>query len=76
MGKCLSSQGIKAPTASLTVNFRRPMLVGEQYRIEAWVEEIRGRKNMLRGEVRDVTSDELIAEATALFITLKTLPTA
>jgi len=76
MGKCLSSQGIKAPTASLTVNFRRPMLVGAPYRIVAWVEEIRGRKNMLRGEVRDVTTDELVAEATALFITLKTLPTA
>lgn len=76
MGKCLSSRDIKAPTASLTVNFRRPMLVAQPYRVEAWIEDIRGRKNLLRGEVRDAATNALVAEANALFITLKTPPAA
>ncbi|MBU3741211.1 MAG: DUF4505 domain-containing protein [Candidatus Kapabacteria bacterium] len=76
MGKCLSRRSIKAPTASLQVNFRRPMLVHHTYNIKAWVEEIRGRKNMLRGEIRDDNTNDLVAEATALFITLKTTPSA
>ena len=76
MGKCLSTKGIKAPTASLTVNFRKPMLVDRPYRLEAWIEESRGRKNVLRGEIRDPHDESLIAEAHALFITLRTPPTA
>lgn len=76
MGKCLSWRSIKAPTASLQVNFRRPMRVFHPYSIKAWIEDIRGRKNMLRGEIRDDVTSELVAEASALFITLKTTPSA
>lgn len=70
MGKSLSYRRIKAPTARLTVNFRRPMRVGRPYMLVSWIDTINGRKNMLRGEVRDAVDDTLIADADALFITI------
>lgn len=70
MGKSLSHRKIKAPTARLTVNFRKPMRVGQPYVLVSWIEGMNGRKNMLRGEVRDAVTDTLIADADALFITV------
>jgi acyl-coenzyme A thioesterase PaaI-like protein len=72
MGKSLSSRGIKAPTATLQVQFRRPMLLGSLYTVRSWIERIDGRKNTLRGEIRSVSEPErVIAEAHALFITVR-----
>jgi acyl-CoA thioesterase FadM len=52
------------------VNFRKPMRVGHPYVLVSWIEGMNGRKNMLRGEVRDAVTDTLIADADALFITV------
>jgi acyl-coenzyme A thioesterase PaaI-like protein len=72
MGKSLSSRGIKAPTATLQVHFRRPMLLSALYTVRSWIDRIDGRKNMVRGEIRAVADpDRVIAEADALFITVR-----
>lgn len=71
MGKTLSSAGIRAPTARLLVNFRRPMRIGEQHEIRAWIDTQQGRKQFVRGEVRSADGQTLIAEAEALFLQLR-----
>jgi acyl-coenzyme A thioesterase PaaI-like protein len=71
MGKTLSSAGIRAPTARLLVNFRRPMRIGEQYEVRAWIDTQQGRKQFVKGEVRSVDDQTLIAEAEALFLQLR-----
>jgi acyl-coenzyme A thioesterase PaaI-like protein len=53
-------------TATMTVDYRGPALLGRALRLEAWCEKIDGRKLHLRGEVHD--GDTLIAEGRALFI--------
>lgn len=69
MGKALSAHGIKAPTAHLGVNFRRPMILGEQYHIRAWIREQQGRKKFVNAEVRSCSDPKVvIADADALFI--------
>lgn len=72
MGKSLSAKGIKAPTAQLNVSFRKPMRMGVQYELRAWIESQQGRKLFVKGEVRlaDDTS-VVIAEANALFLEIE-----
>lgn len=72
MGKCMSVLGLRAPTAKLNVNFRRPMRLYEEHEIRAWVERQEGRKNFLRGEIRSAGSGAVVADANALFITIGT----
>lgn len=55
-----------AVTATMTVDFRGPALLGRTLRLEAWCEEIDGRKLHLRGEIWD--DERLVAEGRALFI--------
>jgi acyl-coenzyme A thioesterase PaaI-like protein len=77
MGKCLSKSGLRAPTANLNVTFRKPMQLAETYEISAWIDEQRGRKNFLRAQIVNTSApNEIVAEATALFITIgqKTAP--
>lgn len=71
MGKTLSSAGIRAPTARLVVNFRRPMLIGQQHEVRAWIDTQQGRKQFVKGEVRSADGQTLIAEAEALFLQLR-----
>lgn len=69
MGKALSAQSIKAPTARLTVNFRSPMAIGIEHHCQAWIEERNGRKHMLRGVIhRADNPTTIVADAEALFI--------
>ncbi|MCX6140265.1 MAG: DUF4505 family protein [Candidatus Kapabacteria bacterium] len=72
MGKSLSSAGIKAPTARLAVNFRKPMVLGEEYEIHSWIDSQQGRKNFVKGEIR-ATNDHsiVVADAEALFIEVR-----
>jgi acyl-coenzyme A thioesterase PaaI-like protein len=77
MGKALSAQGIKAPTARLAVNFRRPMMVGEEYEVSARIVSQEGRKKFVYGEIRAVADpDHVVADADALFIAITTPPPA
>jgi acyl-coenzyme A thioesterase PaaI-like protein len=55
-----------AVTASLTVDFRSPALLGRELDIEAWCERIDGRKLYLAGRVSD--GETVIADCHALFI--------
>ncbi|MBM4178433.1 MAG: DUF4505 domain-containing protein [Ignavibacteria bacterium] len=72
MGKSLSAKGIKAPTAQLLVNFRKPMKLGVEYELRSWIESQQGRKQFVRGEVRlSSNPDVVIAEANALFLEIK-----
>lgn len=71
MGKALSSAGIRAPTARLLVNFRRPMRIGYEYEVRSWIDSQQGRKQFVKGEVRSVDDQTLIAEAEALFLQLR-----
>ncbi|MEN9282151.1 MAG: hypothetical protein RL594_1086 [Bacteroidota bacterium] len=71
MGKTLSAMGIRAPTANLNVNFRRPMRLGREYEVRAWIVTQQGRKQFVNAEVRSVDDQQVIAEAEALFLQLR-----
>ena len=70
MGKCLSILGLRAPTATLTVNFRQPMQLDEEHEVRAWIELQQGRKNSVRAEIRRQSDGATIADGSALFITI------
>lgn len=55
-----------AATASLTVNYRAPIPLGEPLQLRAWVHDHDGRKIFVRGDVH--RGDDLIADMEALFI--------
>lgn len=55
-----------AVTATLTVEFRAPALLGRRLELEAWCERIEGRKLHLRGEIRD--EETVVAEGRAIFV--------
>ena len=71
MGKCLSMKGLRAPTARLNVSFHRPMKLDEEYEVSSWIERQEGRKNFLRATVKRYGIEGLVAEADALFITIR-----
>jgi acyl-coenzyme A thioesterase PaaI-like protein len=56
-----------AVTARLEIDYRRPAMIGVDFTMEAWVEEVDGRKLHLRGVLRDADA-QVIAEARALFL--------
>lgn len=66
LGTVLLLVGRPAVTATLTVDFRAPLLLQRDVELQAWCEGIDGRKVYLRGEARD--AGQLIAEARAMFV--------
>jgi acyl-coenzyme A thioesterase PaaI-like protein len=58
-----------AVTARLEVDFRRPAYTGRPFDVEAWVDEVDGRKLWLRSELRE--AGELVAEGRGLFLEVK-----
>jgi acyl-coenzyme A thioesterase PaaI-like protein len=66
MAQAVNRSGMRAPTAEMTVRFRRPAPIGEALRVTATRPE--GRRLLIcRAEVRD-TAGALIAEATGKFL--------
>jgi acyl-coenzyme A thioesterase PaaI-like protein len=55
-----------AVTARLEVDFRRPAFIGHPFGVEAWVDEVDGRKLWLRAELRE--AGEVVAAARSLFL--------
>lgn len=55
-------------TARLNVRFRKPVLVGTSYRAEGWIVSSRGRMLELASSLRERSSGQLVAEASAQFI--------
>jgi len=70
MGKVLSGMEIKAPTANLTVRFRKPTPIGKLLHLRGSLVEVKGRKHFLKGEIFD-ENEQLFAEAEGLFIKIK-----
>jgi len=71
MGKSLSVQSIKAPTAQLSVNFRKPLTLGTEYEVRSWIERRIGRKNLVKGMIVSTADGSVVADADALFLTLR-----
>lgn len=55
-----------AVTARLEVDYRSPAFIGREFVLEAWVEEVDGRKLHLASEMLE--GDTVIAQARALFL--------
>jgi acyl-coenzyme A thioesterase PaaI-like protein len=55
-----------AVTASLTVDYRSPALLGRTLELDGWCESVDGRKLDLRGTIHDGST--LVAEGRALFL--------
>ena len=53
-------------TARLEVNYRRPAFLHRRFELEAWVEQVEGRKIEMAAEMRE--GGDIVADATALFI--------
>lgn len=66
LGQVLIALDRPGVTATLTVDFKAPALLGRELALEAWCERIEGRKIFLHGEVRD--GAELVAVGRGLFI--------
>lgn len=68
MGVVMGMQGVLAFTAQLDITFRAPAPIGQPVVARARLDHRRGRKLALRATV--TAGDLLVAEATALFITV------
>lgn len=55
-------------TARLSVRFRRPVRVGEDYRASGWIVSTRGRLIDLAAAMHHRQTGELVADATAQFV--------
>ena len=55
-------------TAHLEVDYRSPVVLGEEYGVRAWCTGITGRKVEVRAELRQ--GDDVLAEALGLFVTV------
>ncbi|HET6664585.1 MAG TPA: PaaI family thioesterase [Acidimicrobiales bacterium] len=55
-------------TGRLTVNYRTPTPLGEELRLEGWIDRVEGRKTFCRGEIR--VGDRLCAECEGIFISV------
>lgn len=55
-------------TANLFVNYRAPLKQGATVEFLCKVDRVEGRKRFLVGEMRDVETNELIADCTSLFV--------
>lgn len=60
--------GTAGPTASLTVDYKKPTPLNKPLRFEAWQEHVDGRKVYMKGQAFD--GDLLLAESKGLFIHL------
>ncbi len=68
MANVLYLQNIKAHTAKCEVRYRLPLKVGEEVNLKGWIEFQKKRLYMMKGEIRKVESQELVAESEASFI--------
>ena len=64
----LYRQGRKAHTARCEVRYRQMARVGETLSLRGWIESERRRLVVLRGEVRRIEDDSLIADCEASFM--------
>lgn len=70
LGTVSLANGAMAVTGRLTVTYRRPVLVGHEVTIRARLEERRGRKLIVRGEMTD-SLGRVLAEGEATMIEIR-----
>lgn len=68
MGWSTYVRKIWAVTGTLTIRYRKPVKIGEATRARAWVESVNGRKVEIKAELRRITDDLLLADASSIFI--------
>jgi uncharacterized protein (TIGR00369 family) len=68
MGWSLIARDSWGVTARLTVQFRRPVLVGRPIRAEGWVAEAKRRIQITAGRIVDVATGEELATAEATYV--------
>ncbi len=70
MAYTLGSMGVTSGvTVQISVRFKKPVVVGERYKVEARVVESKGRKYSLRGEI---TKDGIVyAEGEGIYLSVK-----
>ncbi len=69
MGKVCRLSGVRAVTAELTVQYLRPVRVGEELRLEAYETEREGRRLVHEGEIHNAAG-ELLARGRGRFVVI------
>ncbi len=70
MAHALSSKGVESGvTAELTVRFKKPVKVGEKYKVVAEVVSSKGRKFIIKGEI--IRDGEVYVKGEAVYIRVK-----
>lgn len=64
----LYQQGRKAHTAKCEIRYRQPARVGEKLMLKGWIETERRRLIILKGEIRRVADDVVVAECESSFM--------
>lgn len=70
MGAAAWKAGHHVLAANLDVDFRHPVPLGIQVRVEAWLVEVKGRKAFTQGRLARVDSDLTLVEATGIFVSV------
>ena len=70
MGWALADGDDWGVTARLTVEYRRPVLVGTSIRVEGWIDRSRRRVMEMRGRIADAVTGQEYATATATYVTV------
>ncbi len=71
MGWAIVDAQIWATTGKMEIRFRRPVPLDQDLAVEATITKRRGRALVTRGEVRTVSSNELLVESEALFVRVR-----
>ena len=64
----LYQQGRKAHTARCEIRYRHPARVGEALKVKGWIENERRRLILLKGEIRRLSDDVLVADCESSFM--------
>ena len=69
MGKVCRFRGVRAVTAELTVEYRRPILVDQEIIVEAYEADAKGRNLFFEGEIRG-TDGSVLARGRGRFVVI------
>ena len=69
LGKVCRFRGVRAVTAELTVEFLRPIRVGEEIEVEGREDRMEGRNLYLAGEIRD-SGGSVLARGRGRFVVI------
>jgi uncharacterized protein (TIGR00369 family) len=70
MGAAVWKAGHQVLAANLNVDFRRPVPLGSEVRVEAWMEGVSGRKAFARAQLVLPDTGAVLVEARGLFVSV------